>query len=69
VNRYQIIIVRKTRFHIFFNLFVNNILTNTDGYICMEKEDFDRFFKDLFRSSRGNCFKAYSINPPAEFYP
>lgn len=69
MNRYYISIVRKTRHHIFFNFFVNGALSNTDGYICMETRDFDRFYKDLFKSSRGNCVKAYSTNPPCEFYP
>lgn len=69
MNQYRLSIVRVTRRHTFFHLFVNGALTNTDGYICMENGEFDRFFKDLFKSSRGNCVKAYSTNPPCEFYP
>lgn len=69
MNRYQISIVRKTRFHIFFNLYVNGVQANTEGYLCLETKDFERFFKDLFKSSRGNCIKTYSSNPPTEFYP
>ena len=68
MNRYQLIIIKKSRFHIFFNFFVNDSLANTEGYICLETEDFDQFYKDLFKSSRGQCIKAYSTNPPTEFY-
>lgn len=67
-NEYLLSIVRITRHHVFFNLFVNGNLSNTDGYICLPTGDFDRLFRDLFRSSRGRCVKVFSQNPPTEFY-
>jgi hypothetical protein len=29
----------------------------------LKRELFDRLFKDLFRSSRGNCIKAFCAHP------
>ncbi|MBF7082185.1 hypothetical protein IT084_04245 [Desulfallas sp. Bu1-1] len=67
-NEYHLSITKITRCHVFFNLFVNGYLANTDGYICLSREDFDRLYRDLFRSSHGRCIKSYSTNPPTEFY-
>jgi len=67
-NEYLLTIIKITRHHIFFNMSVNGSLANTDGYICLPKADFDRLFRDLFRSSKGRCIKNYSSNPPTEFY-
>lgn len=68
VNEYRMTIVKETPDHIFFNLFVNSSLSNLQGFICLSRTDFDQLFKDLFKSSRGNCIKAYCCNPPTEFY-
>lgn len=68
LSEYRLTIVRETPDHIFFNFFVNGSLGNTDGFICLNKVDFDQLFKDLFKSSKGNCIKAYCCNPPTEFY-
>ncbi len=67
-NEYLLSIVRITRYHVFFDFFVNGNQANTDGYICLPREEFNRLFRDLFRSSRGRCIKSYSQNPPTEFY-
>lgn len=68
MNQYRITIVKETPNHIFFNLFVNSSLTNLQGQLCLSRDDFDRFFKDLFKSSKGNCIKSYCCNPTTEFY-
>lgn len=68
LNQYELSIVKITKGHVFFNLIVNNYLANTDGYICLSKEDFEQLYRDLFRSSRGHCVKSFSTNPPTEFY-
>ncbi|MCL2337879.1 MAG: hypothetical protein FWC60_10705 [Firmicutes bacterium] len=67
-NEYLLTIIKITSRHIFFNLYVNGSLASSEGYICLTKEDFERFFRDLFRSSKGRCAKNYSTNPPTEFY-
>lgn len=67
-NEYRLSIVKVTRHHVFFDFYVNGTRANTDGYICLAQEDFDRLFRDLFRSSKGHCIKVYSQNPPTEFY-
>ncbi|TYO94698.1 hypothetical protein LX24_02165 [Desulfallas thermosapovorans DSM 6562] len=67
-NKYQLSIVTLTKNHVFFNFFVNGSLANTDGYICMSINDFDRLYKDLFRSSKGQCTKNFSSNPPVQFF-
>jgi len=69
VNEYRLIIVRETPHHIYFNLFVNGSLSNIQGFLCLEKQSFDRLFKDLFRASKGKCIRAYCQNPPTEFFP
>jgi len=68
MNKYQLVIVKQTRHHIFFNLLVNGGISNTNGYNCLPTEEFNRLYKDLFRASRGNCAKVYCQNPPTEFY-
>ena len=68
INQYELSIVKITKGHVFFNLIVNGYLANTDGYICISKEDFEQLYRDLFRSSKGRCAKIFSTNPPTEFY-
>ncbi|WP_238442370.1 hypothetical protein [Desulfofalx alkaliphila] len=58
----------ETRLYIHFNLIVNNVLTNTQYPICMKKDEFDQFYKVLFKGSRGKCIRTYSQFPPAQFY-
>ncbi len=67
-NEYLLSIVQLTRHHVFFDFFVNGAQANTDGYMCLTIEEFDRLYRDLFRSSRGRCVKSYSTNPPTGFY-
>ena len=68
MNKYRLVIVKQTRHHVFFNLLVNDGISNTNGHNCLPLEEFNRLYRDLFRASRGNCVKEFCFNPPTEFY-
>lgn len=68
MNKYRLVIVKRTRHHVFFNLLVNSRISNTNGYNCLPLEEFNRLYRDLFRASLGNCVKEFCLNPPTEFY-
>jgi len=58
LNEYKLIITRETPTSIYFNFFTNNELINKNDSLCLKREEFDQFFKDLFKGSRGNCIRA-----------
>lgn len=65
MNQYMLTVVREEDDFVFFNMFVNGNLVNLGGFLCMNHELFDLLFKDLFRSSRGNCIKAFCPPRPS----
>ncbi|MBM7855469.1 hypothetical protein JOC37_001866 [Desulfohalotomaculum tongense] len=69
MDKYQLVIVLESKYYIHFDMYVNGVLTNPQHPICMNKGEFDRFFKMLFRGSKGNCIRMYSHSPPTQFYP
>ena len=62
VNEYKLVIVVETKDHAYIRLFINNALANPDGLIKLRHSELDQLFKDLFRSSKGNCIKCRPAN-------
>ncbi len=69
MDSYVLSIVLESEHYVHFDFYVNNVLTTPGQPISMKKEEFERFFKILFRGSKGNCVRVYSQNPPTQFYP
>lgn len=69
MDKYRLVVVLESKYFIHFDMYVNGVLTNPQHPICMKKEEFDRFFKIMFKGSRGNCVKMHSFSPPTQFYP
>lgn len=57
MNKYKLINVMETKEYVYLKIFVNDNLINPEGLIRMKPQEYDQFFKDLFRGSRGNCIK------------
>ncbi|MTI79990.1 MAG: hypothetical protein FH758_03740 [Firmicutes bacterium] len=69
MDKYTLEIVLESKYYVHFHLYVNDVLTTNQQEISMNKSEFERFFKVLFKGSKGNCVKIYSYNPPTQFYP
>lgn len=63
MNEYRLVIVVETKDHSYIRMFVNNTLINPEGLIRLKHSELDQLFKDLFRSSKGNCIKCRCTNP------
>ncbi len=69
MDKYVVEIVMESEHYVHFYFYVNNVLTTPNQPISMKKDEFDRFYKVMFRGSKGNCVRVYSTNPPTQFYP